>query len=330
MINETKLSISAVIPAYNAETYIARAIDSVLAQTCPVDEIIVVDDGSTDKTAGIARSYGDKVKLIQQPNAGVSAARNTGIFAATGDWIAFLDADDEWLPNKIEWQVENLKRHPDLKWTTGNYIECLCDENRKAEHTTTQRCMAYLRGKDIFDSYFQAILLCQWGHTDCMLIQKKVFDEVGTFTTDLAIAEDIDVWLRIAYHYPTVGFVAEPLTIHHLSPENSLMKQARRAGLFAGFIGRHLALAQKKDRVGEFKSAGAFMMRRWIRGMLFDGQKTEIRELLNRFPEFFSPLYRCLMYAATVCPALTVSGLRLVSRMIRALKLRRRITRRPS
>ena len=96
------IRISAVIPAYNCEKYIGRAIQSVLSQTRPVDEIIVVDDGSTDTTAEIVRSFGDKVKLIQQENAGECAARNTGIKAASCQWVAFLDADDEWLPEKIE------------------------------------------------------------------------------------------------------------------------------------------------------------------------------------------------------------------------------------
>ncbi|MFZ9033203.1 MAG: glycosyltransferase family 2 protein, partial [Anaerohalosphaeraceae bacterium] len=125
MANTEKLKISAVIPAYNAEKYIARSINSVLNQTCPVDEIIVVDDGSTDSTAEVIKSYGGKVRYIHQQNAGVSAARNTGIQAATCEWVAFLDADDEWLPEKIERQVENIKNNPHLVRTTGNYIECL-------------------------------------------------------------------------------------------------------------------------------------------------------------------------------------------------------------
>ena len=108
--SKNSICISAVIPAYNAEKYITRAIDSVLGQTRPVDEIIIVDDGSTDNTAEAIKRYGDKIQYIYQENAGVSAARNTGIKAAATDWIAFLDADDEWLPERIQLQVELLKR----------------------------------------------------------------------------------------------------------------------------------------------------------------------------------------------------------------------------
>ncbi|MCK4960446.1 MAG: glycosyltransferase family 2 protein, partial [Planctomycetes bacterium] len=96
-MNDESYSVSVVIAAYNAEKYIQRAIDSVLAQSLPADEIIVVDDGSTDNTGDAVKHYGSKVRYIYQENAGPASARNTAIEAATGTWIAFLDADDEWL-----------------------------------------------------------------------------------------------------------------------------------------------------------------------------------------------------------------------------------------
>ena len=130
------MTITVVIPAYNSEKYIARAIDSVLTQTHKPDEIIVVDDGSTDNTSEIARKYEPSVKLIQQQNAGASVARNTGIEAATSEWIAFLDADDEWLPEKLKLQTEHLKRNPHLQWTTANFIRCQCDKNQRLPDLT--------------------------------------------------------------------------------------------------------------------------------------------------------------------------------------------------
>ena len=133
------MTISAVIPAYNCEKYISRSIDSVLNQTHPVDEIVVVDDGSTDDTAKAIGGYGDKVRYIHQQNAGVSASRNAGVEAARGDWIAFLDADDEWSPERIQSQVELLRDNSHLVWVSGNYIRCLCDENRTRIHTSQKR-----------------------------------------------------------------------------------------------------------------------------------------------------------------------------------------------
>ena len=117
------MKISVVIPAFNAEKTIARAVESVLAQSRPADEIIVIDDGSKDNTADVIRSYGDKVILIQQENAGASVARNAGLKNASGDWIAFLDCDDEWLPEKLKLQSEHLARNPDLKWTYSNFFK---------------------------------------------------------------------------------------------------------------------------------------------------------------------------------------------------------------
>ncbi|SNS67406.1 Glycosyltransferase involved in cell wall bisynthesis [Geodermatophilus saharensis] len=100
------LRVSVVIPTYNSATFLVEALESVLAQTCPVHEVIVVDDGSTDGTGAALRPYADRVVLLRQDNSGVSAARNNGLARATGDWVAFLDADDIWLPDKIERQLQ--------------------------------------------------------------------------------------------------------------------------------------------------------------------------------------------------------------------------------
>ena len=103
---------TAIIAVYNGAALIRRAIDSVLAQTRAVDETIVVDDGSTDSTRDVVSSYGDRVRYIYQPNGGVAAARNTGVRSATTEWVAFLDHDDEWLPHKIERQLQLLTANP--------------------------------------------------------------------------------------------------------------------------------------------------------------------------------------------------------------------------
>lgn len=99
------ISVSVIVPCYNADPFLHETIDSVLAQTLPVAEIIVIDDGSTDRSAEVVRSYGDQVRLVQQANAGESVARNRGIEMAQGNWIALLDADDKWAPDKVEKQV---------------------------------------------------------------------------------------------------------------------------------------------------------------------------------------------------------------------------------
>ncbi|MBS0330449.1 MAG: glycosyltransferase family 2 protein, partial [Proteobacteria bacterium] len=112
---------SVIIPAFNAAGTLARAIESVRAQSWPVHEIIVVDDGSTDATADVARRFGEAVRLIRQPNSGVSVARNAGAAAATGDWLAFLDADDWYAPGRVELHAAWIAEDATLDCLTGDY-----------------------------------------------------------------------------------------------------------------------------------------------------------------------------------------------------------------
>lgn len=116
-------SISVVIPCYNAAAFLRATIESILGQTQPVLEVIVVDDGSTDDSARIAESFGPPVRVISQPNQGESAARNRGIEAAAGDWVAFLDADDLWLPTKVERQADVIRSAPaDVVCVTSDFF----------------------------------------------------------------------------------------------------------------------------------------------------------------------------------------------------------------
>ncbi len=114
--------VSVIIPTYNRARTIERAVNSVLAQTWKEVEVIVVDDGSTDQTSEVLKVYGDKIRVIHQQNGGASAARNTGIKAATGEIISFLDSDDEWLPSKTERQVKLLQRTE-----SSGVVCCVCD-----------------------------------------------------------------------------------------------------------------------------------------------------------------------------------------------------------
>ncbi len=126
MMNKMEINykVTAVIPAYNREKTIKRCIDSVLAQTYPVFEIIVADDGSTDRTVDIIKQeYGSAVKIIRQNHKGAQAARNVGIMAARGEYVAFLDSDDEWLPEKIELQVQELCKNADAVVSGNGFIQ---------------------------------------------------------------------------------------------------------------------------------------------------------------------------------------------------------------
>jgi glycosyltransferase involved in cell wall biosynthesis len=115
----TDASVSVIIPAFNAERFLAEAIDSALSQTLPPEEIIVVNDGSGDGTAGVAARYGSRINYLAQPNQGIGAARNAAIARASGAYLAFLDADDIWTPHKSEWQVRTFDEDPAVDLVFG-------------------------------------------------------------------------------------------------------------------------------------------------------------------------------------------------------------------
>ena len=318
-------TITAVIPAYNSAAHIERAIDSALAQTRPADEIIVVDDGSTDATAAIVRSYGDKVHLVQQANAGAAAARNTGITAAAGDWIAFLDADDEWLPHRLAVQTEILKHHPELVWVSGNAISCSCSENRQAPEMPPEKIRQELNGGMVLDDFLIGYLKGIRGNTDTKLIRRDVLCDAGIFDPSLKIAEDIELWWKIAYRYPAVGFAAEPLAIYHLATPQSLNKSQMQGRFYAHLMHRHLALAEQFGRLDSFRPLATHLLRGWMRSMLFDARAEDIRLILNEFDSLFPMEYRCWMRLLTTFPETTAAGCRALSKIIRRFHLRRRV-----
>ncbi|WP_457673034.1 glycosyltransferase family 2 protein [Thiolapillus sp.] len=207
-----KYRISVVIPNYNYEQYVGEALDSVLAQSFPAHEIIVVDDGSTDNSVQVISAYGDKVRLIEQPNQHLSAARNTGINAATGNWIALLDSDDLWHPLKLELQVRALEQHPD--WA---FVSSQPDESDDFPQPLEVVSAPEARAIDIRDF----ITKNQMSGSDA-LIRKDCFNDTGLFDTSLKSCEDRDMWHRLTRLYkggqlqlPLYQYRKHPLQMNH-------------------------------------------------------------------------------------------------------------------
>ena len=198
------MNISVVIPSYNRKDFLKRSIDSAINQTKKPLEIIVVDDGSTDGTETMIKSDYDFVKFIKQKNKGVSAARNIGIKVSIGEWICFLDSDDEWKKDKLEKQINAMKSNPGYKFFHSNeiWIKNGLRINQKKKHKKY--------GGDIFD---KCLDMCRISPSSVM-IDKTVFDEVGTFNEDLVVCEDYELWLRICDKY-RVFFIDEPLIIKY-------------------------------------------------------------------------------------------------------------------
>jgi len=196
--------VSVVIPAYFAEHTVARTLDSILSQTVVPEEIIVVDDGSRDGTADVVRGYAPQVTLVQQPNGGPASARNHGIRVASGDWIALLDADDVWLPEKMERQLPHLQ--PD--------VALVHTHTRGDLHKTDQELT--------FD------VLWKHNHigTSTVVVNKALLQQVGGFCEDRPLIgiEDYNTWLKLARTGKRIVTVAEELTLY-TPAENSLSQQ---------------------------------------------------------------------------------------------------------
>lgn len=171
--------VSVIIPVYNGAKYIAEAMESVRAQNYDLLEIIVVDDGSTDDTPSIVRSFED-IRYIHQANQGVAGARNTGIENSRGELIAFLDADDYWAANKLNIQVGCMLKHPRIGYTLGrqrNFLE-----------SGTSRPF-WLREEHLLEEHT--------GFLPTLLIRRQIFDKVGLFNTNFRISEDVEWFSRV-------------------------------------------------------------------------------------------------------------------------------------
>ncbi len=205
--------VSVVIPTFDRRLMLPQALDSVIAQSRAPCEIIVVDDGSTDGTAEMmAADYAD-VCCLRQPRRGVSTARNAGIQRAQGEWVAFLDSDDAWKPNKLERQLAALAAHPDqrLCHTDEIWVRGGVRVNPKRKHAK--------RGGMIFEA---CLPLCCISPSSVM-IHRTVFDAVGAFDENLPACEDYDLWLRICSRFPVL-FLDEPLVIKHGGHDDQLSR----------------------------------------------------------------------------------------------------------
>lgn len=195
-------TVSVVIPTFNRAHLVAEAIRSVLAQTLPPLEIIVVDDGSRDATSEVLAAFGRTIQAIRQEHRGVSAARNAGIAAARGTWLALLDSDDLWRPTKLEAQVHYLEQHPDL---------LLCQtEELWLRHGRRLNPKSYHRKPSGY--CFQKLLERCLVSPSAVLIERRLLDRVGWFDETLPACEDYDFWLRIGCRFP-IGLLEQPLVI---------------------------------------------------------------------------------------------------------------------
>ncbi len=207
MTEKSNCLVSVIIPTYNMGVFVGEAIHSALNQTHDNLELIVVDDGSTDHTAEVVARFGSAISYVKQANAGVNAARNHGVRLARGEFLAFLDADDLWLPTKIERQLRLATGPNGAKMVGCGYS--VRDQTGKHVILDVVR-----RSFSSHASLKKALLICQIipGSGSGVLLHRSCIETVGPFDETLRVAEDWDMWLRVVQHY-NARFVDEILVI---------------------------------------------------------------------------------------------------------------------
>jgi glycosyltransferase involved in cell wall biosynthesis len=198
-------AVSVVIPAHNAAWCVGKALDSVLAQDFRDLEVIVIDDGSTDDTASVLAGYGHAIRIVRQPNGGLSSARNAGIREARGEFVAFLDADDWWLPGKLGRQVGLMRDRPELGFSsTAARVE-----DPQGQLVNIWACaqwqgpfLAHLFGSNADVA----------GSGSAVIARRELFQQAGGFDESLRSLEDIDMWMRLAAE-ADYACLEEPLAV---------------------------------------------------------------------------------------------------------------------
>ncbi len=197
MANKKPL-VSVIMPTYNCAVYLQESIESVLARTYDAYEVVVIDDGSTDNTKLVLKPYMEKIKYIDLGrNEGLPTARNLGIQSAKGEYVAFLDADDIWMPEKLEMSIDQFMKNPDAGMVYSKHIN-IDSKSQFLEGKIRRR----LPSGNIFTQLFfeQNFIICS-----SVVVRKEVFNKTALFDSGLVNCQDWDMWLRIAFYYKAIG-----------------------------------------------------------------------------------------------------------------------------
>ncbi len=231
--NDQFPTVSVIIPAYNADKFLPEAIESVLNQTYQSYELIVVNDGSTDKTEEILLTFKDRVLCKHQKNRGPSAARNAGIEIAQGKYISFLDADDLWTPDKLEVQVAFLEIHPDIAFVCADHLDFNASEVvlhsflEDKKKTFGESLVTEIPIQDAFGKLIRENFVS----TPTVMVRKSCLEKTGLFDESLWSVEDRDLWFRIAakFHLACLPKILCKRRIHHdnISRQSMLALQGR-------------------------------------------------------------------------------------------------------
>lgn len=274
------ISVSVIIPTFNRQETLKRAILSVLKQTYQDFDLWIIDDGSTDRTEETVKNLlGNQARFHyhKTENKGVSAARNLGITLSTGEWVAFLDSDDEWLPHRLEWQMEAVKGDPLLKIIHGEeiWIRNGVRVNPMKKHQKG--------GGDLFE---KNLGLCLISPSAVLLRRTLLVEEVGLFREDFPVCEDYDLWLRITSLYP-VGYLEKPIINKYGGHEDQLSRKFFAMDYWRVKSMDHLLeirplLGKRREEVlSEMERKGTILLRGYKKHHNWE-HFSEIREIMER------------------------------------------------
>jgi glycosyltransferase involved in cell wall biosynthesis len=278
--------VSVVIPTYNRAAVIRRAVESVLAQKGISLELIIVDDGSTDDTESTLRSMEGPITCVRIPHSGVSAARNRGIREAAGNWVAFLDSDDYWLPGKLKEQIWYLENESPGVQNHDRYLICHTDEIWMRNGKRLNQGKRHAKYPGWF--FIPSLSLCLISPSS-VVIHREVFEQVGIFDERFPYVEDYDLWLRITSRYP-VGYVDKKLTVKMGGHTDQLSASIES-------IEKYRLLALEKIIMsgilrGEYLNAAKNTFREkaaiYIKGCRKRGKDLEIKDLQTRMEHLLS------------------------------------------
>jgi GT2 family glycosyltransferase len=292
---------SVVIPAYNAGKTLARALDSVLTQTWPAHEIIVVDDGSSDNSREVVAAYGGRVIYLQQENAGPSAARNRGVEAASGEWIAFLDADDWYYPARLESHASMIAADPGLSFLVAGFdyrdVEGKLIHASIAQTPLGRRLLeqagesgrAVIEGEDIGEFISQ-----QFSDTRCLSLPRKTFLALGGFPLDLRICEDVVFLIRLCAASRRAGVACASQAVY-LVHDQGLIRSDRLRAQTETVRALHTLEAEMQQAPGPVRNAWQRLLKEAYRNLAYylarQGRKREaLAGLMKSFR--FHPSWR--------------------------------------
>jgi glycosyltransferase involved in cell wall biosynthesis len=222
-----KHTVSVIIPAYNSAVSLGRSVDSALGQTHKPAQVIVINDGSTDETAKVARSYGERIVYLEQDNQGQGAARNTGLRAATGAFVAFLDADDYWLPHFLGECVEFLEKHEEAVAVSTGILVKLWGKKTRYWPPLSGNGQDQAFKPCVIENFFDFWAEHDHVRTGSVLIRRKVIEEAGFQRPDLRISQDLEYWAYLAT-FGKWGFIPRHCWVGDPTPQAAVRGWMRR------------------------------------------------------------------------------------------------------